>query len=129
MPTELPSNEHAIRSTGSLQLDTNAAGIPTDETVDLIAARKVEGTPVFDRSGERLGEIVAVMLEKRTALVAYVVLGSGGFLGLGEAHRALAWKSLVYEPDLAGYLIDDAAMTGEAAAASEAPEAPEGAAG
>jgi hypothetical protein len=126
LPTELPSNEHAVRSPGSLQLDTHAAGIPTDETVDLIAARKVEGTPIFDRSGERLGEIVAVMLEKRTALVAYVVLGSGGFLGLGETHRALAWKSLVYEPDLGGYLIDDAAMTsGEAAA----PEAPEGAAG
>jgi PRC-barrel domain len=117
MPTELPSGPHSLRPPGSMQLDTDAEGVPTDETARLIATRKVEGTPVFDRAGERLGEIVAVMVEKQTGIVAYVVLGSGGFLGLGETHRPLPWRALTYDVELGGYVIDDGAMTDNPAAA------------
>jgi hypothetical protein len=110
MPTELPG-VHPIRAAGSMQLDTEADGLPIEETALLIATRKVEGTPVFDRSGERLGEIIAVMVEKQTGLVAYAVLGAGGFLGLGETHRPLPWRALKYDIAAGGYVIDDAAMS------------------
>jgi hypothetical protein len=113
MPTELPPTQQGLRAPGSMQLDTQAEGVPVDETAHLIAARKVEGTPVFDRSGERLGEIVAVMIEKRTGLVAYAVLGAGGILGIGESHRPLPWRALRYDHGAGGYVIDDAAMTGD----------------
>ena len=110
MPTELPSSEHSLRPAGSMRLDPRAEGLPLEETGELIAARKVEGTPVFDRAGERLGEIAGVMIEKRTGLVAYAVLGSGGFLGVGETHRPLPWRALAYDVEAGGYVIDDGAI-------------------
>ena len=119
MPTELPEPSHPIRTAGSMRLDPQAEGLPTEETQALIAAHKVEGRPVFDRGGERLGEIAAVMLEKRMGLVAYAVLASAGVLDFGKTHRALPWRSLSYDPALGGYVVDDAAAGGGEVAAPE----------
>ena len=84
MPTELP-NERAIRDAGSIQLDPSSEGIPIDEARRLIASNKVEGTPVYNRRGERLGTVSSFMVDKRSGPVAYAVMSFGGFLGLARA--------------------------------------------
>jgi uncharacterized protein YrrD len=53
-----------------------------DHTHELISSRRVEGTPVYDRDGRKLGSIHSVMIEKRSGKVAYAVLSVGGFLGM-----------------------------------------------
>lgn len=63
--------------------DYNASatgGVATNETGTLIAARKVEGTNVYNRQGESLGTVYDVMLDKRSGQVAYAVMSFGGFL-------------------------------------------------
>jgi hypothetical protein len=55
MPTEVSPNEHMMRKPGSLQLDPSGEGVAIDETQRLIASNKVEGTPVYKRDGEQLG--------------------------------------------------------------------------
>lgn len=105
MPTELP-NERAIRKPGSLELDPAAEAVAIDETARLIAARKVEGSAVYDRTGRHLGAVHAVMLDKVSGQVAYVVLAFGGFLGLGESHHPLPWRALAYSTELGGYVVD-----------------------
>lgn len=105
MPTELP-NERAIRKPGSLELDPAAADLAVDETARLIAARKVEGSAVYDGTGRHLGAVHAVMVDKVSGQVAYVVLAFGGFLGLGENHHPLPWRALVYSTELGGYVVD-----------------------
>ena len=81
--------------------------IPTDETERLIASNKVEGTPVYDRNGDRLGSIHNFMVDKFRRKVVYAVLKhSSGFLGLDERYYPLDWDQLTYDERLGGYRID-----------------------
>lgn len=80
--------------------------VATNETGELIAASKVEGTTVYDRKGEKVGSVYEVMLEKRTGQVSYAVLSFGGFLGLGENYYPLPWEQLHYDTSRGGYVVD-----------------------
>ncbi len=77
--------------------------VTADETGTLISADKVQGTAVYDASGERLGTIDSLMLNKRSGKVAYAVMSFGGFLGIGERYHPLPWDSLTYDTDKGGY--------------------------
>jgi len=82
------------------------AGVARDETHDLIAADKVEGTRVYNRAGDLLGTVDEVMIGKRSGKVAYAVMSFGGFLGIGERYHPLPWNVLSYDDDKGGYVID-----------------------
>jgi sporulation protein YlmC with PRC-barrel domain len=83
----------------------------TDETLtgtrshDLISSLRVEGTPVFDRRGEKMGSIHSVMLDKVSGQAAYAVLSFGGFLGFGTRVYPVPWSMLTYDKGLHGYYI------------------------
>jgi len=76
------------------------------ETYRLIAADKVEGTPVKNRLGDSLGTIEKVMIDKVSGKVAYAVMSFGGFLGIGEDYYPLPWPVLTYNPRLEGYEVN-----------------------
>jgi hypothetical protein len=81
-----------------------------EEAVDyrhqLISSRRVEGTPVYNRTDQRLGSIHSVMIDKKSGRVAYAVLSFGGFLGMGENVTPVPWEALDYDVDLDAYVID-----------------------
>src|ERR1044072_4440246 len=85
---------------------TGAGGVAKDETTELIASDKVEGTEVYNRQGEHLGEVYNFMVNKRTGRVEYAVMSFGGFLGIGESYHPLPWNVLTYEPSKGGYVVD-----------------------
>jgi hypothetical protein len=85
---------------------TGSSSVATDETDRLIASNKVEGTAVYNRKGERLGEVYNFMVDKRSGQVAYAVMSFGGFLGMGQSHHPLPWKVLTYDTGLGGYVVD-----------------------
>jgi hypothetical protein len=76
------------------------------ETFDLIAADKVEGTPVYNPQGEKLGRIERSMIDKVSGKVAYAVLSFGGFLGIGDQHYPLPWHELRYDTNKGGYVVN-----------------------
>ena len=80
--------------------------IETDETVDLIASNKVEGTAVYDRNGDRLGTIYNFMVDKVDGQVEYAVLSFGGPFGMGSDYYPLPWERLTYDEELGGYQVD-----------------------
>ena len=80
--------------------------VATDETSSLISSDKVEGTAVYDRQGQKLGSINAVMIDKVSGKVAYAVMSFGGFLGMGDRYHPLPWHVLTYDTGQGGYLID-----------------------
>ena len=82
------------------------SGTATDETRDLIASDKVEGTTVYDRNGAKLGTVYNFMVDKRSGQVTYAVLSFGGFLGMGSSYHPLPWNQLTYEPAQRGYVVD-----------------------
>lgn len=71
----------------------------------LIPAGRVNGTAVFNREGEKLGEVEDVAIDKVSGRVAYAILSFGGFLGMGERHYPVPWKVLTYDTDRRGYVI------------------------
>src|SRR4051812_44447801 len=65
----------------------------------LIGSDKVEGTSVYGADRNKIGSIERVMIDKTSGRVSYVVLGFGGFLGVGNDHYPLPWESLKYDTE------------------------------
>ncbi|MBO1073895.1 PRC-barrel domain-containing protein [Roseomonas marmotae] len=82
-----------------------SAPLARDETLSLISADKVGGTPVFGADGHRLGTIETLMIDKISGRVEYAVLSFGGILGIGARHYPLSWQHLHYDDALGGYII------------------------
>lgn len=80
--------------------------IATDETMTLIASNKVEGTAVYNRSGDRLGSIYNFMVDKVSGKVQYAVMSFGGFLGVGQDYYPIPWSLLSYDEGQGGYVVD-----------------------
>lgn len=74
-------------------------------TSDVISSDKVEGTAVYNNTGEKLGSIDNLMIDKRSGQVLHAVLEFGGFLGLGTDRFPLPWSMLKYNTDLDGYVV------------------------
>lgn len=97
--------------------------IAHDETERLISSSKVEGTAVYDPSGEKLGTIRNFMVEKKSGQAEYAVLSPGGLFGASKRHYPLPWQELRYDTDLGGYVVDlDAARMEEAPSFEEGAE-------
>jgi hypothetical protein len=90
----------------TMQNPTADSSMATDETDRLIASDKVEGTAVYNRTGERLGDVHNFMVDKYSGRVAYAVMSFGGFLGIGEQYHPLPWKVLNYDTNMGGYVVD-----------------------
>src|SRR6478672_10491405 len=80
-------------------------GMPLSSFIPhLLMREKVQGTTVYGSDGQSIGTIERVMIEQSSGRVSYVVLGFGGFLGLGNDHYPLPWQSLKYDTELGGYV-------------------------
>lgn len=90
-----------------------------DEVVDhshqLISSARVEGTPIYNSAGEKLGTVHSVMIHKVTGQVAYALLSFGGFLGIGSHVYPVPWEKLRYDEDRHGYVTDISRETLETA--------------
>jgi len=75
----------------------------TRETSTLIGSDKVEGTTVYGRDAQAVGEIERVMIDKISGKVAYAVMSFGGFMGIGEDYYPVPWSMLSYDTSLGGY--------------------------
>ena len=80
--------------------------VDVDETTQLISSDKVEGTDVYSRSGDHLGTVRDVMINKRSGQVEYAIMSFGGFLGIGEDYHPLPWRMLTYDTAMGGYVVD-----------------------
>ena len=70
-----------------------------------ICASKVIGTNVKDTSGNKIGTVEDIVLDKQTNRIMFAVVGFGGFLGMGEKYHPIPWASLDYQPDHDGYVV------------------------
>jgi hypothetical protein len=122
-PIVTRAGRHGDSIMADIDTDTDT-DISTDETSELIASNKVEGTAVYDRHEERLGTITNFMVDKVTGQVEYAVLSFGGLFGLGGNHYPLPWEKLSYDEDLGGYVVDIDRETLETAPSYSADEEP-----
>ena len=84
-----------------MTLDTK----PETKPHALIASDRVEGTTVRRPTGDTIGTIERLMIDKISGNVAYAVLSFGGFFGLGEKHLPIPWAKLTYDPAMNAYQV------------------------
>lgn len=72
----------------------------------LMTASTLEGDKVINRQGEDLGEIDEIMLDVPRGRIAYAVMSSGGFLGMGNKLFAIPWSALTLDTDNKCFVLD-----------------------
>ncbi len=69
-------------------------------------AKTVIGMKVKNSQGEALGEIHDLVLNFDNGNIAYVVISSGGLLGVGDTLRAVPWKALSLNSQADGFTLN-----------------------
>jgi sporulation protein YlmC with PRC-barrel domain len=70
-----------------------------------ILASKVKGTAVYNNSGDKIGTVEDVVLDKQSNQIMFAALGFGGVLGMGEKYYPVPWSMLNYDEDKGGYVV------------------------
>ncbi len=68
----------------------------TQNRADLWRASKLEGVNVYNQNNERIGDISEVLVNRQGQVEA-VVIGVGGFLGIGERSVAVPYNALQWQ--------------------------------
>ena len=71
----------------------------------LIPAGRVNGTAVFSPSGEKIGAVEDLAIDKLSGQVAYAIVRFGGVLGIGERYHPMPWRLLNYDAGRGGYVV------------------------
>ena len=71
-----------------------------------IRAKKVIGTSVKDASGNTIGKVEDIVLDKLSNNIMFAVVSFGGFLGMGEKYHPLPWSTLDYDEGEHGYVVN-----------------------
>jgi sporulation protein YlmC with PRC-barrel domain len=84
----------------------DSASAPAGPGPNVMAASALEGETVLNHQGDTLGEIEDVVLDVNSGRIAYAVLGTGGFLGIGEKYFAVPWRALTLDSERKCFLLD-----------------------
>jgi len=68
-------------------------------------ASKIIGTDVINRQGEKIGDIEDIVLDSK-GTIAYAVVSTGGFLGIGDRLHAVPWQSLQTQTGRNAFILD-----------------------
>ncbi|WP_018948858.1 PRC-barrel domain-containing protein [Thioalkalivibrio sp. ALMg11] len=72
----------------------------------LLSAKTITGDEVCNMREEKLGDILDVMLDTSGGKIRYVVLTSGGFLGMGDRLFAIARTALKHDKEHKRFMLD-----------------------
>ena len=72
----------------------------------VIASDRVEGTSVYGATGEKIGTVRRVMIDKLSGQARDVEIAVGSFLGMGGELHSLPWEKFDYDTQVGGYKLD-----------------------
>jgi len=75
-------------------------------TRNTLSASTLIGDDVMNREGENVGSLKDIMIDLETGHVAYAIVSSGGFLGMGDKLFAVPWNSLEVDADRHALVFD-----------------------
>ncbi|MFM0046983.1 PRC-barrel domain-containing protein [Paraburkholderia sediminicola] len=73
---------------------------------EVMAAATLDGNKVISSDGEDIGKVKDIMLDVGSGRIAYVVLSSGGFLGIGDKLLAIPWSALTLDTKQKCFVLD-----------------------
>lgn len=77
----------------------------------VMAASTLDGDKVMSSDGDDVGKIKEIMLDVYTGRIAYAVMSSGGFLGIGDKLLAIPWNALTLDTDRKCFLLSVSSET------------------
>jgi sporulation protein YlmC with PRC-barrel domain len=89
------------RATNELHRGGHGINEPT-----LLSADTITGDDVCNLQDEKLGAIQDIMLDTQNGKIRYVVLSSGGFLGMGDRLFAIPWSALQLDSEHKRFILD-----------------------
>jgi sporulation protein YlmC with PRC-barrel domain len=75
------------------------SGVGEGPGPEIMAAATHDGNKVLTTDGEDVGNISDIMLDVQGGTIAYAVLKSGSFLGMGGTLYAIPWSALALDTD------------------------------
>ena len=84
----------------------NQAGRFANRPVKHLTASSIVGDKIYNSADEQLGEIKDIMLNIDEGSIAYVVIESGGFLGMGQKYFAVPFNALRLDGDRKAFILD-----------------------
>lgn len=72
---------------------------------DVMAASTLASDRVLSSDGEEVGKIKDIMLDVQGGRIAYAVMSSGGFLGIGDKLMAIPWSALTLDTNRKCFLL------------------------
>ena len=72
---------------------------------EVIRAKKVIGTTVKNSTGDKIGTVEDIVLDKLSNNIVYAVVGFGGFLGMNEKYHPVPWSALDYVESENSYVV------------------------
>lgn len=71
----------------------------------IMAAATLDGNTVYSADDVDVGSIKEIMLDVSSGRIAYAVLSSGGFLGMGDKLLAIPWNALTLDTDRKAFIL------------------------
>ncbi len=84
----------------------NHEGPNANTPVQFLTASSIMSDKIINPEGEKLGDVRDVMLDVRQGKIEYVVMESGGFLGIGEKLFAIPYKLLSLDTANHAFVLD-----------------------
>lgn len=82
------------------------SGVGEGPGPEVMAASTLDDTKVITSDGEDVGKISDIMLDVEGGRIAYAVLSTGGFLGMGNTLHAIPWSALTLDTDEKCFRVD-----------------------
>jgi sporulation protein YlmC with PRC-barrel domain len=100
-----------LGSTGETRIVGQGSATADGPGPYVMAASTLDGDKVMSSDGEDVGKIKEIMLDVYTGRIAYAVMSSGGFLGIGDKLLAIPWNALTLDTDRKCFLLSVPAET------------------
>lgn len=84
----------------------NHEGPHANRPLRILTASSMMKDTVVDLAGEKLGDVKDVMLDVHSGRIEYVVMESGGFLGIGEKFFAIPYRLLAIDTKNHAFVLD-----------------------
>ncbi len=72
---------------------------------NLVTASRVRGAIVYNASGDGVGHIHDLSIDKATGQVLYALVSFGGLLGIGDRFHPIPWTLMHYDVAMDGYIV------------------------
>ncbi len=60
---------------------------------------------MYNASGENIGHVHDLSIDKASGQVLYALVSFGGFLGIGNRYHAVPWSLMHYDQAMDGYIV------------------------